>query len=446
MASLEGGTTIAGYTALHSGLGNAYLGGNLTISGNVGIGTNAPAQKLHVSGTGDTRIRLEASSGTQSAVLELKSGATTNFIFTDAAGLLRLYTAASQNLTLQDNGGNVAIGRTTTSYKLDVAGDIIADGWLRSRNSNGWYSETYGGGWHMTDAKYLRTYNGKPIYIEKNNTLAVDLYQNGHIELRTNNGSAPAIGFHRPNSTALALYHQDNVDPLKIRTSGDEDLALALAGRRTASKLNDPTYLASGIYTNAGDGILNTDGSQFRSGWWHVIHSRHIDNNGYAAQIALPLSGSDGGAYYRYAWGYTWAPWTKLLGGAGGSMLTPQAALTSSWGSFGVDEAKTIFDYNGGGRLNWFSLGNTNGSALPTRIRIIMDSKTIIDHSTTNYDYFLARQGTAILSQAGTTWDGSATILPLMLEFQSQCQIIVEHPGYSGSLPGYALIRYQTTS
>lgn len=105
----------------------------LATSGNVGIGTNAPTAKLEVEGSGDTRIRLDATSGSGSGVLELASGPYTNFVFTEKSangGHLLLRTDSTRHVLLQSGGGttgNVGIGTAAPSEKLQVNGNVKAN-------------------------------------------------------------------------------------------------------------------------------------------------------------------------------------------------------------------------------------------------------------------------------------------------------------------------------
>lgn len=61
-------------------------------------------------------------------------------------------------------GGNFAIGDISADYKLNVAGDIIAAGWLRTIGPVGWYSQSYGGGIYMADSDMVQVYNNKVLY------------------------------------------------------------------------------------------------------------------------------------------------------------------------------------------------------------------------------------------------------------------------------------------
>ena len=42
--------------------------------------------------------------------------------------------------------------------------DVYSSSWLRTVGQTGWYSESYGGGWYMTDSIWIRAYNNKQIY------------------------------------------------------------------------------------------------------------------------------------------------------------------------------------------------------------------------------------------------------------------------------------------
>ena len=85
----------------------------------VGIGTTSPDEELHVKASGDARVKIEG--GNDSGVLVLSSNSNDNYIFTYTNGSLYVRTDGS-HLLLADNGGNVGIGTTSPSYKLDVNG------------------------------------------------------------------------------------------------------------------------------------------------------------------------------------------------------------------------------------------------------------------------------------------------------------------------------------
>ena len=116
-------------------------------NGNVGIGTSAPAVKLHVEGGNSyTPIRFDGSGNYQGYLyndgggIGFKDSAGTNignliYIHT-AANNIRLFTNGSEKMRI-DSSGNVGIGTTSPGAKLEVAGDIKTSGDIIIDNSSG---------------------------------------------------------------------------------------------------------------------------------------------------------------------------------------------------------------------------------------------------------------------------------------------------------------------
>lgn len=48
--------------------------------------------------------------------------------------------------------------------RIETTADIYSAGWLRTVGQTGWYSESYGGGWYMTDSTWIRAFGNKQIY------------------------------------------------------------------------------------------------------------------------------------------------------------------------------------------------------------------------------------------------------------------------------------------
>jgi hypothetical protein len=98
-------------------------------SQNVGIGTTSPTYKLDVkTSTGDDGISLSATSGRKGIEMLLDSG-------TNGGGDIKMYTGVSvltNRITAQGssfiNGGNVGIGTTSPTTKLEVDGTALFSG------------------------------------------------------------------------------------------------------------------------------------------------------------------------------------------------------------------------------------------------------------------------------------------------------------------------------
>lgn len=58
----------------------------------------------------------------------------------------------------------LGVGREATNYGI-FTNTIYASDWFRSEGDTGWYSQTYGGGWYMSDSYFIRCYGEKSVYL-----------------------------------------------------------------------------------------------------------------------------------------------------------------------------------------------------------------------------------------------------------------------------------------
>lgn len=95
-------------------------------SGNVGIGTTTPGDKLEVSGTGNIGIRIRTSTNTGSdyASLRYVQGATETAVTYVNLGNYITSVGGSERMRITSTG-NVGIGTASPSQKLDVNGDAL---------------------------------------------------------------------------------------------------------------------------------------------------------------------------------------------------------------------------------------------------------------------------------------------------------------------------------
>ncbi len=160
---LRDNTTTASSVALLA-IGNSFridAGGaervRVTSSGNVGIGTTTPDELLSVTKTTNPIIRITTSgASTDAAVgglvtffgdsgvgragfIGFESSSNTNFTIWNEVGPLRFGAGEPFSSTprmLIDNSGNVGIGTTTPTAKLDVNGDLVVNGNITQQGSS----------------------------------------------------------------------------------------------------------------------------------------------------------------------------------------------------------------------------------------------------------------------------------------------------------------------
>ena len=72
-------------------------------------------------------------------------------------------------LTAGDIYASRFIDKDNTSYLIDPAGNsqvssIYANNWFRAQGQTGFYFQSYGGGWYMTDTTWIRAYGSKSVW------------------------------------------------------------------------------------------------------------------------------------------------------------------------------------------------------------------------------------------------------------------------------------------
>ena len=123
-------------------------------NGKMGIWTN-------VGGVSTWLISTTKSTAEIPRLLNLTSNGNTVTIGSQNSGWCHIYNSADIpfifNKTVASTKGNLG----TTEYPWH---EVYSNAWFRSIGTGGWRSETYGGGWYMSDSTWMRSYNNKPIY------------------------------------------------------------------------------------------------------------------------------------------------------------------------------------------------------------------------------------------------------------------------------------------
>lgn len=168
--------TIGGYDIVFQP--NGSVAASIKSSGFVGIGTSSPAQKLHVNGwlRVDNDIHVPTS-GSLWIGNNADTGNRGRFHYngTDAyidvyPGILHLRSNSTDKIIFDLPNARMSIGKTGPTEALDVVGNIVNTGNITAGSDmvitggSKLSFSSYGGGWYMQDASWIRTVGGKSIY------------------------------------------------------------------------------------------------------------------------------------------------------------------------------------------------------------------------------------------------------------------------------------------
>lgn len=96
---------------------------------------------------------------------------------------------------------NIAVSTASSTSTQPTFNTCYTSNWFRSTGSTGWCSESYGGGWYMTDSTWIRTYGSKSVY-QNTGQIRTDGY------LVTNGGIT--VGATSPNNDTYKSYVTGN--------------------------------------------------------------------------------------------------------------------------------------------------------------------------------------------------------------------------------------------
>ena len=102
---------------------------------------------------------------------------------------------------------NVKISTSANTHTAPSVNTIFANNWFRSQGDTGWYNETYEGGIHMTDTKWIRTFGGKSFYCDSQ----ISSYGFHHLNHDNNDAILLAGGGYK---TLNSIYGGDDNHPV----------------------------------------------------------------------------------------------------------------------------------------------------------------------------------------------------------------------------------------
>lgn len=153
---------------------------------------------------------------------------------------------------------NVRVSASSNSGTSPTFNTCYTSNWFRSTGSTGWRSESYGGGWYMTDRTWIRTYGSKSVY-QNTGQIRTDGYlvTNGGI---TVGATSPNNGTYKSHVTGnswssgyiragAGFYHNSVNSNSYVLLAGGSYKSLADFAKGNAGASNRGVYVTNGTVT-----------------------------------------------------------------------------------------------------------------------------------------------------------------------------------------------------
>lgn len=150
---------------------------------------------------------------------------------------------------------NIAVSTSSSTSTSPTFSTAYTSNWFRSIGSTGWCSQTYGGGWYMSDSTWIRTYGSKSVY-QNTGQIRTDGYlvTNGGI---TVGATSPNNGTYKSHVTGnswssgyiragAGFYHNSVNSNSYVLLAGGSYKSLANFAKGNAGASNRGVYVTNG--------------------------------------------------------------------------------------------------------------------------------------------------------------------------------------------------------
>lgn len=316
----------------------------LTATNRVGIGTASPGTKVDISLANNDFLRIiESGSATPNRVF---LGDLTNAGYLDLRGSdgnVRTLLNAGQTSYINSSGGNVGIGTSTPSYKLDVAGEIRSStGGFRFPDGTVQTTAASGGG-----GSSQWTTSGSNIYYNSGNigigtsapSRQLHLHSAANTVFQITDGTSGATsndGFQLIQAGLSTYFENQEAGSMIFRTSATDRMTITSTGNvgigTTSILAHYPSLTALQLGGNATWFGATTRGA---GNSWNLSLNAYYDASGWKY-----ISTDKASNYQQYNGGHLWE--VAASGTAGNAITFTDAMAIDSTGKIGIGTTSPV--------------------------------------------------------------------------------------------------------